>query len=128
MHHSVKDTRMQQYDKPQQRKQHSPSSFLSLSSCPFSISASLSFTNAIMPPNGGERISSINSCSTQTHTGLLTLHTVSRCSGSQIVPVFWPAAAAGSPPPLYCRPLLSPAHTHTHTCHVAGWTRTQCCG
>lgn len=39
----------------------SPSSFFSRSSCPFSIRASASFTKAIMPPKGGDRISSINS-------------------------------------------------------------------
>lgn len=39
----------------------SPSSFFSLSSCPFSIKASLSFTKVIIPPKGGDRISSMNS-------------------------------------------------------------------
>lgn len=40
----------------------SPSSFFSRSSCPFSIRASASFTKAIIPPKGGDRISSMNSC------------------------------------------------------------------
>lgn len=40
----------------------SPSSFFRRSSCPFSIRASASFTKAIIPPKGGDRISSMNSC------------------------------------------------------------------
>lgn len=39
----------------------SPSSLFRRSKCPFSIKASASFTNAIIPPKGGDRISSMNS-------------------------------------------------------------------
>lgn len=52
----------------------SPSSFFSRSSCPFSISDSASFTKAIIPPKGGDRISSINSCKSRGEPLKVQLH------------------------------------------------------
>lgn len=89
----------------------SPSSLLRRSSWPFSSRASASFTKAIIPPKGGDRISSMNSWRARSDRDELWRPVVLVWIEVDWSPVSWPAAAAGSPPPLCCRLLLSPGQT-----------------